>query len=99
MTIEELKKVKFREMCHLALESEYSTTYSGLDGRLGFCDHTPRDEHGYVKKGGRTIRHYMIDGKVYKSKEKFIEALKDFEPDRRREQEQQNEENYGKSDD
>jgi hypothetical protein len=33
-----------------------------------------------VKKGGRAVRHYMIDGKVYKSKKKFIEAIKDFEP-------------------
>jgi len=80
MTIEELKKVKFRETCHLALEDEYSTTYVSEDGRIGFCDHTPRDKYGMVKKGGRTIRHFMIDGKVYKSKEKFLEAIKDFEP-------------------
>jgi hypothetical protein len=33
-----------------------------------------------VKKGGRAVRHFMIDGKVYKSKKKFLEAIKDFEP-------------------
>ena len=47
---------------------------------LGFCDHVPRDEYGMVKKGGRAVRHFMIDGKVYKTKKKFLEAIKDFNP-------------------
>jgi hypothetical protein len=79
MTIEELKAVKFRETCHMAMADEYTTTYISEDNRLGFCDHVPRDEWGMVKKGGRSYRHYMIDGKVYKSKKKFLEAIKDFE--------------------
>lgn len=33
-----------------------------------------------VAKGGRAVRHFMIDGKVYKSKKKFLEAIKDFNP-------------------
>lgn len=78
MTWEELKKVPFHETGHLAMYEEYTTTYLSKDGRIGFCDHVPRDEDGFVKKGGRSYRHYMIDGKVYKTKEKFIEALKDF---------------------
>ena len=53
MTIEELKKVPFRETCHMAMEGEYTTTYMSKDGRLGFCDHVPRDKYGMVKKGGR----------------------------------------------
>ena len=81
MTIEELKKVPFRETCHMAMEGEYTTTYMSKDGRLGFCDHVPRDEFGMVKKGGRAVRHFMIDGKVYKSKKKFLEAIKDYNPD------------------
>ena len=80
MTEEELKKVKFRETCHMALDSEYTTTYFSEDGRLGFCDRVPRDEYGMVKKGGRPVRHFMIDGKVYKSKKKFLEAIKDYNP-------------------
>ena len=40
MTIEELKKVPFRETCQMAMEGEYPTTYMSKDGRLGFCDHT-----------------------------------------------------------
>ena len=53
MTEEELKKVPFRETCHMAMEGEYTTTYMSKDGRLGFCDHVPRDKYGMVKKGGR----------------------------------------------
>ena len=44
MTEEELKKVSFRETCHMAMEGEYTTTYMSKDGRLGFCDHVPRDD-------------------------------------------------------
>jgi hypothetical protein len=80
MTEEELKKVLFREICHMAMEGEYATTYMSKDGRLGFCDHVPRDKYGMVKEKGRVIRHFMIDGKVYKSKAKFLEAIKDFDP-------------------
>ena len=80
MTEEELKKIPFRETCHMAMAGEYTTTYASKDNRLGFCDHVPRDDNGFVKKGGRAYRHYWIDGKVYKTKEKFLEALKDFEP-------------------
>ena len=80
MTEEELKKVPFRETCHMAMEGEYTTTYMSKDGRLGFCDHVPRNKYGMVKELGRAVRPFMIDGKVYKSKKKFLEAIKDFNP-------------------
>lgn len=75
MTKEELKKVKFRCVGHMALESEHMLTYVSEDGRLGFCDHTPKRKNGDF---GRTYRHWRIDNKIYKSDEKFFEALKDF---------------------
>lgn len=75
MTYEELKKVKFSCVVHLSMEDEHLTTYMSEDRRLGFCDHVHyKDE----MPKGRAYRHYMIDGKVYKSKEKFLEALADF---------------------
>lgn len=79
MTEEELKKVKFRETQHLVLEDEYATAYISEDGRLGFCDHVPRDtKTGMVKKRGRAYRHYRIDGNIYKTRENFIEALREI---------------------
>ena len=76
MTEEELKLIPFYMKSHLAMEDEHTTTYFSEDGRLGFCDHVPfkNDE-----PHGRAYRHYMINGKVYKTKEKFLDALKDFE--------------------
>ena len=55
MTEEELKKVPFRETCHMAMEGEYTTTYMSKDGRLGFCNHVPRDKYGMVKTGGHSF--------------------------------------------
>ena len=75
MTIEELKKVPFRETCHMAMEGEYTTTYMSKDGRLGFCDHVPFKDG---EPHGRAFRHYRIGLKVYKTKQKFIEALKEL---------------------
>ena len=77
MTIEELKDIPFHFVAHMALESEHMMSYETEDGRLGFCDHTPKRKNGDF---GRTYRHYRIEGKVYKTKEKFLEALKDYNP-------------------
>ena len=77
MTIEEFKKIPVRETCHLAMEHEYTTTYASEDGRIGVCVHVPRDPISGEPKG-RSYRHYMIDGKVIKSKKKLIEAIKQY---------------------
>ena len=77
MTIDELKAIPFYFVCSAAWEDEHTMTYESEDGRLGFCDHTPKRKNGDFGKG---YRHWHIDGKVYKTKEKFIAALADFNP-------------------
>ena len=77
MTIDELKSVQFYPVAHVSWENEHTMSYESADGRLGFCDHTPKRKNGDFGKG---YRHWSIDGKVYKTKEKFIEALADFNP-------------------
>ena len=76
MTAEELAKVPFQFKSHLSMEGEHCTVYEDNSKRLSFCSHVPfRNGKPY----GRCYTHYMIDGKVYKTKEKFMEALKEFE--------------------
>jgi len=73
MSEEELKNVEFRFVAHVSKEYEHTTTYASKNGRLGFCDHVP------YKNGepcGRTYRHFRIDNKIYKTYNKFLEALK-----------------------
>lgn len=53
----------------LAMEDEHTLTYESEDGRLGYCDHTPKRKNGDF---GKSYRHWHIDGKVYKTKEKFL---------------------------
>ena len=77
MTIEEIKHIPFHFVCSATWDHEHTMTYESEDGRLGFCDHTPMRKNGDF---GRTYRHYHIDGKVYKSKEKFLAALADVNP-------------------
>ena len=77
MSIEELSKIPFHMVAHMAMEDEHTCSYSSDDGRLGFCDHTPKKDDFTF---GRSYRHWRIDSKVYKSKKKFLEALEDFNP-------------------
>ena len=71
MTIDELKAIPFHFVCSAAWEYEHTLTYESEDGRL------PKRKNGDFGKG---YRHWHIDGKVYKTKEKFLEALKDYNP-------------------
>lgn len=67
---------------HWAMSDEHVCIFNSEDGRLGYSVHTRvfEDEFGYRIFSSRTSRHYRIDGKVYKSKKKFLEALADFHP-------------------
>ena len=74
MTVEELEQIQFHFVSHLSMENEHSTTYASDDNKFGFCDHQPYKDG---QPCGRAYRHYRIGTKIYKSKEKFFEALKD----------------------
>ena len=61
----------------MSMEDEHITTYLSEDGKIGFCNHVPFKDG---EPHGRSYRHYFLNGKVYKSKKKFLEAIKDFNP-------------------
>jgi hypothetical protein len=74
MTTEELEKVPFHFVSHMSMEDEHVTTYASEDNHLGICDHTIyRDGQPW-----RTYRHWRIGKKIYKTKKKFIEAIKEL---------------------
>ena len=77
MTLEELKKIPFHMVAHMSMAHEHTCTYASEDGDLGFCDHTRKTGDFTF---GRTHRHWRIKDKVYKSKEKFLEALAAYNP-------------------
>lgn len=82
MTKEELKKLQFEWVSHVSYEDEYLTTYKCVSepfkGRLTFCNRIRRDDKtGFII--GRKRTHYMLDGKVYKSRESFLKAVKEVE--------------------
>lgn len=77
MTIEELRKIPFHFVCHMSLEDEHTTTYASEDNRLGWCDHVPF-KNGQPR--GRAYRHYRIGSDIYKTKAKFLEAIKAYNP-------------------
>lgn len=77
MTEQELKAIPFHFVSSLAMEHEHAISYESEDGRLGFCDHTIKRENGTF---GRSYRHWRIEDKVYKTREKFLAALADYNP-------------------
>lgn len=72
MTREELKKIPFRMVSHMSMESEHRETYSDDSGRLGLCVITPK--MGF--KFGKSIRVFRLDSTWYDNKEDFMKALK-----------------------
>ena len=82
MTESDLAKIKFKFVMSLSGENEHYTTYESVDHipPIGFCVHTPVKEDGSFGCG---YRHYRFNGKVYKTKKKFLEAATAFEEERK----------------
>lgn len=76
MTKEELNKIPFRFVSHMSMEHEHSATYVNDEYGFAMCSHTKKNKYGDF---GRTYRHFMYQGVVYKSLPKFLEAIKDVE--------------------
>lgn len=76
MTKEELTKIPFTFVSSLSMEHEHCTAYYNKEYGFSFCTHTRVKANGYF---GRSYRHYMYQNKVYKSLDKFLEAIKDVE--------------------
>lgn len=78
MTDQDLAEIKFRKMSHLNLGTQHACTYESVDyePRISVCVHTPVREDGMY---GRAFVHYYLNGVVYKSKKKFLEAMTELE--------------------
>ena len=76
MTKEDFDKLEWQFVSHLALEDEHCTTHRCINAPEGhtfsICSHVTTG----VRR--RCYHHYMIDGKVCKSENKLMEAIKDI---------------------
>ena len=82
MTESDLTKIKFRFVMSMSGEYEHYTTYESVDHipAIGICIHTTVRKDGTF---GREYRHYRFNGKTYKTKKKFLEAMTGFEEERK----------------
>ena len=82
MTESDLAKIKFKFVMSMSGEYEHYTTYESVDHipTIGICIHTPVRKDGSF---GREYRHYRFNGKTYKTKKKFLEAITEFEEERK----------------
>lgn len=81
MTEEDLSKLKFRECSHTAFDTEYHTIYECVSEPLAdrlFVNCIVRRDERTGNSLGKGRLHYSLDGKVYKNKEKLMEALKNI---------------------
>ena len=76
MTKEELIKIPFTFGSSLSMAHEHCTVHHNKEYGFSFCTHTKKKANGDF---GRSYRHYMYQNKVYKSLDKFLEAIKDVE--------------------
>lgn len=75
MTEEEFNKLPFRFASSLAMDNKHCTTYVNDDYNISICTHTIKREDFTF---GRSYTHYLYKGVVYKSKSKFLDAIKDL---------------------
>lgn len=82
MTESDLAKIKFKCVSHLAMEQEHVLTYESVGHipKIWIFIHTPVRKDGSF---GRQYRYYSFNGKIYKSKKKFLEAATAFEEERK----------------
>lgn len=71
MTAEELSKIPFVMVSHLAMEHEHCSTYVNEEYGISICRHTKKTNDFDF---GGTYTHFMYKGVVYKTKKKFLEA-------------------------
>ena len=76
MTKDELNKVPFTFCSSLSMEHEHCTVHHNQEYVFRFCTHTKKKSNGDF---GRSYRHYLYKNKVYKSLDKFLEAIKGVE--------------------
>lgn len=80
MTEEDLGKLKFRKCSHITYDDEYHTIYECMSepfkGRLRVRAIVKRSKTT-GEPTSKTMVHYSLDGKVYKIKKKFLEAMKE----------------------
>lgn len=82
MTEQDLAKIKFKFVMSMTGEYEHMLSYESVGHipTIGICIHTPVRKDGNF---GREYRHYRFNGKTYKTKKKFLEAMTEFEDERK----------------
>lgn len=82
MTEQDLAKIKFRFVMSLSGKYEHMLSYESVDHipAIGICIHTPVRKDGNF---GREYRRYQFNGKTYTTKKKFLEAMTEFEEERK----------------
>lgn len=82
MTESDLAKIKFRFVMSMSGKYEHMLSYEsvGHTPTIGICIHTPVRKDGTF---GREYRHFRFNGKTHKTKKKFLEAITEFEEERK----------------
>lgn len=81
MTPEEINKIRFKLLSHVAMANEHVCSYIAVDVpfELRMCSHTPVDNYETGELAyGRAYRHYMLNGVVYNTRKKLYEAMKEL---------------------
>lgn len=78
MTEQDFAKIKFRIVSHVSMKQQHSCICESInhEPRIALYVRTRINDDGNF---GRTITHYIFNGKTYKSKKKFLEAITAFE--------------------
>ena len=86
MTDEQISRIKFRFISHIAMSDYHLTQYAAINVPFQFNmqDRVPTSAFDYeaLPEGGkkrRSSRRYCLQGKYYRSKKKLYDALHEIE--------------------
>ena len=74
MTEQELSQISFRMVSHLAMGTEHICVYKSQNPLYNILiyKNTEKKKNG---KFGKSCTHYVLNGKVYKTRQKLLEAI------------------------
>lgn len=75
MTKEELLKIPFRPIAHMAMAHEHTQTATNDFYGISICNHTKINKRGDF---GRSYTHFMYKGKTYKTADAFLKAYNEI---------------------
>ena len=77
MTWKDFVCLEWQSISHLSTSDEHCTVRNAkrIGHKFQVCSHVPTEDYKQSHPYARQYEHYMVDGVIYKSRKKLLEAI------------------------